>query len=210
LEPSSWTESKLDQIWNLNQILNTPEPTHQPLLRLPLSRVAALLPCCATACRSSKGVCPLEPHDACTNQSSPLPSATTRLHGSTSSSPFLLRADALPHYHCSHLKLHGNCRYTAPRLQPKPITAARNLREDSPPHQIPGEPPSQPNFEFSPSSTAHHRLPLSPIHHPTARLRPCPCHLAVGGSVRIASAPVSSTMSYNIFQRRFLGEQTDS
>jgi hypothetical protein len=210
LEPSSWTVSKLDQIWNLNQILNTPGPTHQPLLHLPLSHVAALLPSCAAACRSSQGMSPLKPHDACTDQSSPLPSATTRLHGSTSSSPFLLCADALPRHHCNHLKLHGNRRYTAPRLQPKPITAARNLREDSPPHQIPGEPTSRPNFEFSPSSEARHRLPLSPIHRPPARLHPRPCHLAVGGSIRTASTPVSSTLIYDISQRRFLGAQTDS
>jgi hypothetical protein len=120
----------------------------------------------------------------------PLPSVTTRPNCATFSSSFLLHVDALPRHHCSHLKLHGNRRYTVPRLQPKPITVVCNLREDSLPHQIPSEPPSWHNFEFSRSLKACCQLPLSPIHHRRRRPErphhvspsapPPPCHGRLG------------------------------
>jgi hypothetical protein len=46
----------------------------------------------------------------------------------------------------------ATARYDAPQLQSALKMASCKRREPSLPHQTPGEPPSQPNFEFSPTS----------------------------------------------------------
>jgi hypothetical protein len=144
-------------------------PAHRqsPCPRAPCQRHIVVSTTCRTASRRShQGALELLPAPSFSAIRTPI----------AISSPLLLPCTSAAHRHCCLLKSSLlTALYATPRLLPTPKKTVRKSHESPPPHQITGEPPSQSNFKFSPTSvnsattdlsaefivTGQHFVPLS-------------------------------------------------